>query len=164
MKQARFAVLGLAAVAFSGSACSQQLPNQKVLTLDIAQTIAQAALAKCRADGFKVTVTVVDSANAVKVVLRDDGATIASAEVGRMKASTVIIFGRPSFPPWLPDLPAYSEVPRPNLPGTINERGGLPIKVGDQIIGAVSIAGPPDGHEDVACSSAGIAKVADQLK
>jgi uncharacterized protein GlcG (DUF336 family) len=155
---------GIAGAQGQGQAQQQGLPAQKLLTLDMAQTIAQAALAKCRADGFKVTVTVVDASNAVKVVLRDDGATIASAEVGRMKASTVIIFGRPSFPPWLPDLPALSDVPRPNLPGTINERGGLPIKVGDQIIGAVSIAGPPDGHEDVACSAAGIAKVADQLK
>src|ERR1700722_4173788 len=153
--------LAIAAIAFSGSAWAQELPSQKVLTIDMAQTIAQATLAKCRADGFKITVTVVDSANAVKVVLRDDGATIASAEVGRMKASTVIIFGRPSYPPYLAD---GDPVPRPNLPGTINERGGLPIMAGGQLIGAVSVAGPPDGHEDVACAGAGIAKVEDKLK
>jgi uncharacterized protein GlcG (DUF336 family) len=161
MKHTCFAVLGAAALAFSGSACAQGLPTQKVLTIDMAQTIAQASLAKCRAEGQKITVTVVDSANAVKVVLRDDGATIASAEVGRMKASTVIIFSRPSYPP---DLPEGAPEPRPHVPGTINVRGGLPIKAGDRIIGAVSVAGPPDGHIDVACAAAGIAKVADQLK
>ncbi|MEI9803897.1 MAG: heme-binding protein [Pseudolabrys sp.] len=40
--------------------------------------------------------------------------------------------------------------------------GGLPIKVGDEVIGAVGVSGSP-GKDDV-CSQAGIDKVADQLK
>jgi uncharacterized protein GlcG (DUF336 family) len=45
-----------------------------MLTIDVAQTIAQESMAKCRADGYKVTVTVVDSGNVLKAFLRDDGA------------------------------------------------------------------------------------------
>jgi uncharacterized protein GlcG (DUF336 family) len=83
-------------------------------------------------------------------------------EVGRMKANSVMAFGRASGPP--PNLPAGAPVPPPVLPGTINAMGGLPIKVGDQLIGAVSVSGAPGGDKDAACANAGLAKVADKLK
>ena len=74
----------------SASAFAQGLPTQKMLTIDVAQTIAQEAMASCRASGYKVTVIVVDSANVMKAFLRDDGAANATVEVGRMKANSVI--------------------------------------------------------------------------
>jgi hypothetical protein len=48
-----------------------QLPSQKILTVDVAQSIAQEAMAKCRADGYKVSVRVVDHANVLKAFVRD---------------------------------------------------------------------------------------------
>jgi uncharacterized protein GlcG (DUF336 family) len=74
---------GLSVLAFA----QDGLPTQKMLTIDVAHTIAQEAMAKCRADGYKVTVTVVDGANVMKAFLRDDGASMATVEVGRMKAA-----------------------------------------------------------------------------
>jgi uncharacterized protein GlcG (DUF336 family) len=143
--------------------CAQDgLPTQKILTIDVAHSIAQEAMARCRTDGYKVTVTVVDSANILKAFLRDDGASMATVEVGRMKANSVMAFGRPSGPP--PNLPAGAPVPAPVLPGTINAMGGVPIKVGDQLIGAVSVSGAPGGDKDAACANAALAKVADKLK
>ncbi len=148
--------------AFSAGAFAQGLPTQKVLTIDVAETIAQESMAKCRADGYKVTVTVVDSANVLKAFLRDDGASMATVEVGRMKANSVMAFGRPSGPP--ANLPPGQPAPPPVLPGTINAMGGVPIKVGDQLIGAVSVSGAPGGDKDAACANAALAKVADKLK
>jgi uncharacterized protein GlcG (DUF336 family) len=130
MKLTRSLVLTVAAAAFSTGAFAQGLPTQKVLTVDVAETIAQESMAKCRADGYKVTVTVVDGANILKAFLRDDGAGMATVEVGRMKANSVMAFGRPSGPP--PNLPPGTPAPAPVLPGTINAMGGVPIKVGDQ--------------------------------
>ena len=40
--------------------------------------------------------------------------------------------------------------------------GGLPIKVGDDVVGAVGVSGSP-GKDDI-CSQAGIDEVANQLK
>jgi len=152
-------VLALAA----GSAFAQEgLPTQKILTIDVAQTIAHEAMAQCRANGYKVTVTVVDGANVLKAFLRDDGASMATVEVGRMKANSVMAFGRPSGPP--ANLAPGAPVPAPVLPGTINAMGGVPIKVGDQLIGAVSVSGAPGGDKDAACANAALAKVADKLK
>lgn len=138
------------------------LPTQKVLTLDVAQTIAHEALMACRSDGYKVTVTVVDGANVLKALLRDDGAGMATVEVGRMKANSVMAFGRPSGPP--PNLPPGTPAPAPVVPGTINAQGGVPIKVDGQLIGAVSVSGAPGGDKDAACANAALQKVADKLK
>jgi uncharacterized protein GlcG (DUF336 family) len=42
--------------------------------------------------------------------------------------------------------------------------GALPIKVGEETIGAAGVSGAPGGDKDEACVKAGIDKVADQLK
>src|SRR5215831_17876552 len=97
MKLPKLAVLTAALAAGSGSALAQ-LPQSRVLTMDVAHTIAQEAMAKCRADGYKVTVLVVDGLNAPKAMLRDDGATASTAEVAKMKATATMLYNRPSGP------------------------------------------------------------------
>jgi len=139
-----------------------QLPTSKVLTLDVAQTIAQEAMAKCRADGYKVTVLVVDGLNAPKALLRDDGATAATTEVAKMKATATMLYNRPSGP--AQPVPPGSVAPPATIPGTINAQGGVPIKIGDATIGAVAVSGAPGGDKDAACATAALAKVADKLK
>ncbi len=147
--------------AFTASAFAQ-LPASRVLTVDVAHTIAQEAMAKCRADGYKVTVLVVDGLNAPKAMLRDDGATAATTEVAKMKATATMLYNRPSGPaqPPAPGTPA----PPATIPATITAQGGVPIKVGDVTIGAVAVSGAPGGDKDAACANAGIAKVAEKLK
>ena len=134
----------------------------KMLTVDVAQTIAQEAMAKCRADGYKVSVRVVDHANVEKAFLRDDGAGMATVQVATMKGNSVMAFGRASGPP--ANLPPGAPVPAPVVPGTINAMGGVPIKVGDQVIGAVAVSGAPGGDKDAACANAAISKVEARLK
>jgi uncharacterized protein GlcG (DUF336 family) len=139
-----------------------QLPPSRVLTMDVAQAIAQEAMAKCRADGYKVTVLVVDGLNAPKAMLRDDGATASTTEVAKMKATATMLYNRPSGP--AQPLAPGATAPPATIPGTINAQGGVPIKVGDVTIGAVAVSGAPGGDRDAACANAGIAKVAEKLK
>ena len=153
-------IAGLGA-AFSTSAFAQ-LPNSKVLTMDVAHTIAQEAMNACRANGYKVTVLVVDGLNAPKAMLRDDGATASTTEVAKMKATATMLYNRPSGPATPP--PAGQTAPPATIPGTINAQGGVPIKVGDVTIGAVAVSGAPGGDKDAACANAALAKVADKLK
>src|SRR3984957_20371697 len=94
MKLIRFAFLAVSTAALSTSAFAQ-LPASRVLTLDVAQTIAQEAMAKCRADGYKVTVLVVDGLNAPKAMLRDDGASASTTEAAKMKAPSAMLYNRP---------------------------------------------------------------------
>jgi uncharacterized protein GlcG (DUF336 family) len=161
MKPTRIAVLSTAAVALAMSA-SAQLPESRVLTLDVAQEIAQETLAKCRADGYKVTVLVVDSLNMPKVLLRDDGATGSTTEVAKMKATATMLYNRPSGPAQPP--PPGQAAPPATIPGTINAQGGVPIKFGNVTIGAVAVSGAPGGDKDAACANAALQKLAAKLK
>ncbi len=158
MKLTRIAVL----VAASSAAAFAQLPTMKMLTVDVAQTIAQEAMMRCRADGYHVTVQVVDSGNFLKAFLRDDGAGLATIDVARMKATSVILQNRPSGPP--ANLAPGAPVPAPVIPGTINAMGGVPIKVDGMTIGAVAVSGAPGGDKDAACANAALMKLADKLK
>ena len=161
MKFTTFAILTAAAAALSTSAFAQ-LPSSKVLTLDAAEAIAQEALAKCRADGYKVTVLVVDALNAPKAMVRDDGATASTTEVAKMKATATMLYNRPSGPAQ-PPAPGTAAPPA-TIPGTINAQGGVPIKVGNVTIGAVAVSGAPGGDKDAACANAALTTLADKLK
>jgi len=161
MKIKSFMLLMVGAAALSTNAFAQ-LPNSKVLTMDVALTIAQEALNNCKASGYKVTVLVVDGLNAPKALLRDDGATAATTEVAKMKATATMLYNRPSGPAQQP--PPGQAAPPATISGTINAQGGVPIKVGDVTIGAVSVSGAPGGDKDAVCANAGIARVAEKLK
>jgi uncharacterized protein GlcG (DUF336 family) len=50
------------------------------------------------------------------------------------------------------------------LSNVVAAQGALPIKVGEDTIGAVGVSGAPGGEKDEVCAQAGIDKVADQLK
>jgi len=119
-------------------------------------------MTKCRADGYKVTVLVVDGLNAPKAMMRDDGAPASTTEVAKMKATATMLYNRPSGPVNPP--PAGQAAPPATIPGTINAQGGLPIKVGESTIGAIAVSGAPGGDKDAACAREGIAKAADKLK
>ncbi len=153
--------LAAGAAALTANAFAQ-LPNTKVLTMDVAHIIAQEALNNCKASGYKVTVLVVDGLNAPKALLRDDGASASTTENVKMKATAAMLYNRPSGPAQPP--PPGQAAPPATIPGTMNAQGGVPIKWGEMTIGAVAVSGAPGGDKDAVCANAGIAKVADKLK
>jgi len=148
--------------ALSTAALAQGLVTQKNISLAMAQTIAQAALAQCESMGFKVSVAVVDRGGQTIVMLRGDGAGLHTPEGAERKAYTARTFSQPSadFVKRLSERP--DTVGSRQYTRVLALGGGLPIKVGNEVVGAVGISGSP-GKDDV-CSQAGIDKVADQLK
>ena len=156
-----FAGLALA-TAVSTAVAAQGLVTQKNISLAMAQTIAQAALAQCESMGFKVSVTVVDRAGLPIVMLRGDGAGLHTPEGAERKAYTARTFSQPSadFVKRLTERP--ETVGSRQYTRVLALGGGLPIKAGSDVVGAVGVSGSP-GKDDV-CSQAGIDKVADLLK
>ena len=150
------------AALLSSPAFAQGIVTQKNITLELAQTIANAAIAQCRTMGYKASVTVVDREGLALVMLRDDGAGLTTPEGSDRKAFTARAFSQPSaaFVKRLQDRP--DTVGSRHYTRVLALAGGLPIKVGNDIVGAVGVSGTP-GKDDV-CSQAGIDKVADQLK
>ncbi|HZP69453.1 MAG TPA: heme-binding protein [Pseudolabrys sp.] len=50
------------------------------------------------------------------------------------------------------------------IPGIVFIGGGVPIKLGSEVIGAVGVSGAPGEDKDEACANADIAKIAASLK
>ena len=142
------------------------LVTQKALSLEMAQAIIQGTVERCRADGFSVSVTVVDGSGLLKAFLRDEGNGPHTIDLSRRKAYTALTFAS-RFPTSLAFATARGSTlgsPMPNVEGTVGVGGGVPIKVGDVAIGAVGVSGAVGGDKDEVCANAGIAKVAHLLK
>ena len=152
--------LCLAAMAVPARA---ELLTHKDLSLAIATTIAQTAMEKCTAQGHGVSVVVVDRAGNTIVALRGDKAGPHTMENARRKAYTAMTF-RTSTSDYAKRYADNNPVvhQQVTLPNVIAIPGGLPIKVGDEVIGGAGLSGTPGVDEP--CVQAGIDKVADQLK
>jgi uncharacterized protein GlcG (DUF336 family) len=97
------------------------------------------------------------------VLLRGDGGSLYGGELARRKAYTARAFRRPSLE-WAKRTET-DLVGQRMLPEVIPLGGGMPIKVGDEVIGGVGVSGTNGGQQgDEDCAKAAIAKVADQLK
>jgi uncharacterized protein GlcG (DUF336 family) len=142
---------------------SAQLLSHKDLTASIAITIAQTAIATCKANGYAVSATVVGRNGEIIVQVRGDDTGPHTIENSFRKAYTARTFRSPSGT--LADrLKADPTLGLIHLTNVIANQGALPIKVGDEVIGAAGASGAPGGEKDEACIKAGIDKVADQLK
>ena len=84
------------ALVLSSAAGAQGVVTQKNITLALAQTIANAAIAQCRSMGYKISVTVVDREGLPIVMMRDDDAGLNTQEGSDRKAYTARAFGQPS--------------------------------------------------------------------
>ena len=138
------------------------LVTQKNLSLPIAKTIAEAALAECQAKGYHTAVAVVDRAGQVLVILRDEQAAAQVAEMARRKAYTARMFRMPTseFQKRTAD-PSYAA--QRDLPDILALGGGVPIQIGNETIGGVASAGSTQ-EQDETCAKAGLSKIADLLK
>jgi len=145
------------------SAGIAQVLMQRDVSLKMALTIAEAAVGACEKAGNNVSVAVVDRAGRLRVFLQGDKAAPHNIELAQRKAYTARTFGRTSAE-WAARTEPGSELAgQRQLEHVIALRGGVPIKVGDETIGAVGVSGSTS-NGDEACAMAGVAAVADQLK
>ena len=136
----------------------------KMLTPETALKAAQAALAKCRKDGFQTAVAVVDRAGVVQVVLRDRYAGAHTPDMATAKAWTAASFKQSTS-----SLAIETQSGTPmsgirQLPRVVVAGGALPIEAGGGLLGAIAVSGAPGGDADDACASAGIKAIADDLE
>ncbi|MCB2020255.1 MAG: heme-binding protein [Rhizobacter sp.] len=160
--------LKFTAVAVLASAASVALADgartEKNMTLALANQIAAAAVAACQANGYAVAATVVDRAGGVRAVQRADNAgphTLAASErkaftSASAKNATTAMMETAQKNPGAANLV--------NIPGFLLLGGGMPVKAGNEVIGAVGVGGAPGGHLDDQCVVAALDTVKDQLK
>ena len=168
----RSSMVRLVSVAFAcalATPASAELLARKDLSLATALTIATTAADTCKAQGYRVSVTVVGRNGEVIVQLRGDNASPHTIENSFRKAYTSRTFRIPSgeMVKRLKDNPQLGAI---HLTNVVAAQGALPIMAGTDVIGAAGVSGAvttpesPGGVKDEACVKAGIDKVADQLK
>lgn len=168
MNRTRALALGLTALVFSGLPAAAQLPTEKILPLNLALEAATTAMADCKAKGYDTTsAVVIDRYGIELVVLRSEKAKVTRAlRIARRKAYTALETRKPSRATedaWAKNPQVFQRQAFIN-PGYTPQPGGLPIKAGNTVIGAIAVAGTPGGVADEQCAMDGIAKIQDQLK
>src|ERR1700686_1597531 len=157
--------LGFAAIA---CLCAAPLPASAALIMrndlshDMALAVAEGALQACLAKGYATSVVVVNRDGETLVAMRGDGSGPHTLENARRKAYTANTFKQPTaeYAKKLLD-PASVAHQQVTLPSIIAIDGGVPIKVGNDVIGAAGLSGSPG--IDSECVNAGIEKIKDQL-
>ena len=141
---------------------SAQLITHRDLSYSMALTIATGALEACKARGYAVAVVVVDRAGDTVVALRADEAGLHTMENARRKAYTARTFKTTTkaFVEEMKTQPFRRE--QTTLPNVIAIDGGVPIKVGKDVIGGVGASGSPGVDEE--CVTAGLDKVKELLQ
>lgn len=135
--------------------------TQKAISEDLAMQMAHAALAKCRAGNFHVSVHVIDNLGFDIVSIRDDGSSLVNYDVSRRKAITALTYKRPSS-----EMATQFANMSPSriIPDIFAVQGGVPVKVDGETIGAIGVGGATGPNGDENCANAGLEAVADQLK
>jgi uncharacterized protein GlcG (DUF336 family) len=157
-----FVQVGILTALAAVAAAPQGVVMQRNLSLPMAKTIAEGALAECKSKGFNTAVVVVDRAGQVMVILRDEQATAQQAEMARRKAYTARMF-RTTTLEFQKRTSEGAYTAQRDVADILALGGGVPISVGNEIIGGVGSSGSSQEQDD-ACAKAGVAKVADLLK
>jgi len=132
-------------------------------------SVAWHGSAVCERSGYRVTATVVDQSGLIKAVAKGDGAPPHTLDSSRGKAYAAVSLG-PNF-----NESTTSAIvarvsngaafgPLQHLPGVFLVPGGVVIKSGEDVIGAIGVGGAPGGDKDEVCAQAAVARIVDRLR
>jgi uncharacterized protein GlcG (DUF336 family) len=162
--QAKSLLSALALALLAAGASAQAVRTERNVSLELANQIAAGAVAACSANGYNVAATVVDRAGVVRAVQRADNAGPHTLEASRLKAYTSASAknNTQAIMEAAQKNPAAANLV--NIPGYLLLGGGVPVRVGNEVIGAVGVGGAPGGHLDEQCAVAALDRIKDQVK
>ena len=155
----------LAAAAFASPASAQGLLTTHRIPAALAAEAVAEAVAHCAAQGYAETAVLVDADGVTQAALRGDRVGAHSLDSAHDKAYTAATFKNDTLAlvERSKTVPGFAAL-FTRLPHLILFGGGVAIKVGDEVVGAIGAAGAPGGNLDDACARAGLEKIADRLK
>jgi len=136
---------------------TQRLQNHygAPIAVDLAQTLTKAAIEEGRKNGWTLAVAVVDPGGGLVYFERMDGTQSASPEIAIEKARAAVAFRRSTK--LLEDRVAAGRLQYLRLPLAMPIEGGLPIVVGDLIVGGIAVSGADSVQDGVAARAAMVA-------
>lgn len=119
------------------------LATKTTLTLEAAKAIAAAAEAESKRLGLQLVIAVVDDGGHVVLLQRDDHAQVGSVEIATLKARTAVLFRR-NTRDFQDVVEGEGRLALLCIPNGVPLDGGVLLKAGDEIIGAVGVSGASD--------------------
>jgi len=137
-----------------------QVFEKASISTELAHKVIAAAEAKAREMGTPMVIAVCDESGVLKAFSRMDGAALLSVQVAQDKAYTAAGFGMATegWHDFIKDDPPLASGAVGGIDRLVVFGGGYPIKVGDQVVGAIGVSG---GHysQDMDVAKAGMAVV-----
>ena len=133
------------------------------LTPETALKAVNAALQKCRAEGYQVAIAVVDRMGNMQVMMRDRYAGAHTPETARRKAWTAASFRTNTSDLLEITGPGQPQAGVRHVTGALMIGGGMLIEAGGSLVGAIGVSGAPGGDLDDLCAMAGIAAIEDDI-
>jgi uncharacterized protein GlcG (DUF336 family) len=153
-----FAVLAVPAAPAEG------LLTTKRLSASLAAEAVQAAVQACLQRTYNVGAVIVDYSGVQQAALRGDGATGQNMFNANDKAYTAATFRDDTATLVERSRTGTVSSAFSKLPHLLLAAGGVVIKVGDEVIGALGVSGAPGGDNDAVCAKAGLDKIKDRLR
>jgi uncharacterized protein GlcG (DUF336 family) len=142
---------------------AQTLPTHRIPAALAAEAASETVVA-CGKQGYHETAQVVDADGVVIATMRGDGTGAHTLDSAYYKAYTPASFKNDTLALAERAKGEDSILPLAKLPHVMFLGGGVPIKLGDETIGAIGASGAPGGNLDGACARAGIDKIKDRLQ
>ncbi|MCB9993486.1 MAG: heme-binding protein [Hyphomicrobiaceae bacterium] len=123
------------------------------ITLAGAKAAIVGALGEAERQGVAITAAVVDAGGHLFALSRMDMVHAGTVAVAQAKANTAVMFKRPSTQ--FADALKAGNSAMLGIPNVIALPGGIPLKAGDSVVGAIGISGAsPDVDEAIAKAGA----------
>jgi uncharacterized protein GlcG (DUF336 family) len=132
--------------------------EKRSISSEAAHQVIAAAERKALEIGTPMVIAIVDESGVLKTLSRMDGAALLSVQVAQDKAYTAAGFGLATdqWHDFIKNDPPLAAGATAGISRLVIFGGGYPIKVADQIVGAIGVSG---GHysQDMAVAQAGLA-------
>lgn len=158
------ALSAIAAIIFMPPAHAQGLLTTHRIAAPLANEAVAGAVSACAEKGYFVTAVLVDTDGVRQAMLRGDRAGIHTVTAAENKAYSAVSLksDTSALEVRFKTLPPSSVLVK--TPRLVLSAGGIVLKIGNEVIGAIGVSGAPGGEKDEACGHAGFDKIKDRVK
>ncbi|MFD0848873.1 GlcG/HbpS family heme-binding protein [Sphingosinicella xenopeptidilytica] len=146
-------IIALAVLTLSPPAAAQGPQTRTTISIDMADTLVNAAAKEAETRKLGLAIIVVDEQGSIVLARRMDGAFPHSVEIARRKAMTSALTRQPTKV--IQEMVAKGDNLILAIDNMLPIEGGLPVFHDGKIVGAIGVSGSPS-HIDAAVAQAGV--------
>jgi uncharacterized protein GlcG (DUF336 family) len=137
-----------------------QLVTRKTLSMELAEALADESVHASHAMNRNTVTAICDESGILKAFRRPDLTNLGCVDFAILKARTAVKFNTATHVHWQAwEGQTMTQIGMSALDGVTVEGGGVPIRIGGQLIGGIGVSGAQHWKEDVDIIAAAFAKL-----